>query len=463
MKACKEKRIETPATSTEKNGPVVQAKLTAGAPGTLHEKEADTIANKVMRMPGESFVQRKCAHCEEEDKQLQRKTLPGGAIPTLQASGGNAGTVSDSLSARISSAQGSGSNMDKNTGSFMSSRFGADFSNVKIHTGNEATQMNRSLNAKAFTVGSDIYFNEGQYQPGSDSGKQLLAHELVHTLQQGKGNVQRQVQRWTISGNTATSDSEDDTLGGLAIKAGGHFNDWKCIKPLSMKTATMSKPPAKFNDHYELYVQNGDTFDVSNITATTGGSMSVYLFDDSTEKMHGDLAKLFYPGSVSSLGVDSDLDSNSSSGSSPISSLVIMGHAGGGSMWGNASTFIPKGLDPEDPAPSHTLASVGLFPRRCWLTRNATVRSVGCDSETFGKDFAAAYLRDGANIVTTTKSIRPKCSAPNYVASTDTCTLFDGLDFAASPSRTARMLEGPFWSVGAFHGGTYWKTIKGKL
>lgn len=74
--------------------------------------------------------------------------------------------------------------MDDNTQTFMQSRFGADFSDVKIHTGGEAIQMNRELNAKAFTQGNDIYFNEGQYNPDSTDGKYLLAHELTHTLQQ---------------------------------------------------------------------------------------------------------------------------------------------------------------------------------------------------------------------------------------------------------------------------------------
>jgi hypothetical protein len=59
---------------------------------------------------------------------------------------------------KISSSQGNGSSMDSNTHSFMSSRFGNDFSNVKIHSDREAVQMNRELNAKAFTTGNDIYF-----------------------------------------------------------------------------------------------------------------------------------------------------------------------------------------------------------------------------------------------------------------------------------------------------------------
>jgi hypothetical protein len=71
----------------------------------------------------------------------------------------------------------------------MSNRFGVDFSQVKIHTDNEAVQMNRELNANAFTNGSDVYFNEGKYQPGSDQGKKLLAHELTHVTQQRAGHI----------------------------------------------------------------------------------------------------------------------------------------------------------------------------------------------------------------------------------------------------------------------------------
>ena len=77
--------------------------------------------------------------------------------------------------------------MPGSTKSFMESRFGTDFSDVRIHTGDYATQMSGELNAQAFTVGSDIYFNRGKYSPESDHGRHLLAHELTHTIQQGTG------------------------------------------------------------------------------------------------------------------------------------------------------------------------------------------------------------------------------------------------------------------------------------
>ena len=68
---------------------------------------------------------------------------------------------------------------------------GADFSGVKVHTDTKADALNRSLSAKAFTTGSDIFFSQGAYQPGSSSGKQLLAHELTHVVQQGSARLNK--------------------------------------------------------------------------------------------------------------------------------------------------------------------------------------------------------------------------------------------------------------------------------
>ena len=75
----------------------------------------------------------------------------------------------------------------------MSNAFGTDFSSVRVHTGSNAVQMNQGLNARAFTHGSDVYFNKGEYSPNSSNGKSLLAHELTHVVQQGgaRNKVQR--------------------------------------------------------------------------------------------------------------------------------------------------------------------------------------------------------------------------------------------------------------------------------
>ncbi|HIH86659.1 MAG TPA: DUF4157 domain-containing protein, partial [Methanosarcinales archaeon] len=66
-------------------------------------------------------------------------------------------------------------------------RFGADFSQVKVHTGEQAAESSRAVNAKAYTIGNDIVFQEGQYAPGTGVGQRLMAHELTHVVQQTRG------------------------------------------------------------------------------------------------------------------------------------------------------------------------------------------------------------------------------------------------------------------------------------
>jgi len=153
----------------------IQRKLTVGAPDDPLEDEADQMADKVMRMPEPSFVQRKCTACEEED----RVRLKPQSFAQAKAE-----PVSASVSQQINESRGNGSPLPEQTQSFMESRFNTSFGDVRIHTGDHAVQLSRDLNAQAFAVGNDIYFNEGKFEPQSESGKHLLAHELTHTVQQ---------------------------------------------------------------------------------------------------------------------------------------------------------------------------------------------------------------------------------------------------------------------------------------
>ena len=81
-----------------------------------------------------------------------------------------------------------GQPLDQATRTFMEPRFGYDFSNVRIHTDEEAVQSAAAIRAKAYTSGMQIAFNAGQYQPQTHAGRRLLAHELAHVLQQGAGD-----------------------------------------------------------------------------------------------------------------------------------------------------------------------------------------------------------------------------------------------------------------------------------
>ncbi|MBB4804826.1 hypothetical protein HNP38_000098 [Chryseobacterium defluvii] len=196
--------------------PAIQKKLSVGSADDSYEAEADRVADQVMKMQGSSsqpahtgaLLQRKCAACEQEEK-LQMKPLTESITPLIQRSSSESGGVApDPMESQINSGKGGGNRMDAETESFMESRFSADFSNVKIHTGNEAVQMSRELSAQAFTVGNDIYFNEGKYDPNSDHGKHLLAHELTHTIQQGnriQAKSEHRIQRYLEGNGTAGS------------------------------------------------------------------------------------------------------------------------------------------------------------------------------------------------------------------------------------------------------------------
>lgn len=286
-----EQRHEGP----EGSGPLqIQCKLSIGAADDPLEREADAVAERVMRMPDhvmrsrpftdepdpqlqrnadviQPFIihkanghspaesasnrqtpmqwspalQKKCAACEEEDKDtLRRKPLSPEAeaqdlpavatsgaerpvatsaeqpqtalkaaplaapknMPTPADSGGSLqleleleekyGEISmkafdgfspeppDDIEGRLNQAKGSGYSLPDGVRAFMEQSIGADFSAVKIHNDADAAGMSQALNAHAFTHGSDIYFNSGRYAPSTSDGMQLLAHELTHTVQQ---------------------------------------------------------------------------------------------------------------------------------------------------------------------------------------------------------------------------------------------------------------------------------------
>src|SRR2546430_16063002 len=122
------------------------------------------------------------------------EALTPAAVMHLKRPAGNA-TVSAALEeqepSRVKNVVGSGggSPLDSDTKGFMESRMGADFSDVRVHTDAKASESARSVQAHAYTVGSDVVFQSGQYTPENDSGKRTLAHELTHVVQQRSGPV----------------------------------------------------------------------------------------------------------------------------------------------------------------------------------------------------------------------------------------------------------------------------------
>ena len=205
----------------------LQAKLKIGQPGDKYEQEADRVADAVMRMP-EPRVQRQFEPEEEEEELIQTKVAVEQISPLVQrqieeeeeeepiqtklispehpilqrqeeieeqneplmTKGVSSGTqqVRNDLHNRLSQSKGGGKPLADADRNFMESRFGVDFSGVRLHTDSNAVQMSRELDAQAFTHGRDMYFGAGRYNPGTSSGKRLLVHELTHVVQQGQND-----------------------------------------------------------------------------------------------------------------------------------------------------------------------------------------------------------------------------------------------------------------------------------
>ena len=158
----------------------IQAKLVVGQPGDKYEQEADRVADAVMRMP-DPRVQRPVEPEKEEEEKIRTKQLPSqtlGIVPDVETS--------------INSIRGGGQPLPESTRAFFEPRFDYDFSQVRVHTDAKADALNRSLNARAFTAGQDLFFQQGDYNPSSSGGRKLLAHELTHVVQQTERQLQRQ-------------------------------------------------------------------------------------------------------------------------------------------------------------------------------------------------------------------------------------------------------------------------------
>ena len=109
---------------------------------------------------------------------LQAKPLAQRQVPL----GG--GAVDREAENTIQQAKGGGQALPENVRSSMEGAFGADFSGVRVHSDTQADALNSSMSARAFTTGKDIFIRQGEYNPGSSSGQELLAHELTHVVQQ---------------------------------------------------------------------------------------------------------------------------------------------------------------------------------------------------------------------------------------------------------------------------------------
>ena len=160
-------------------------KLEVGGTEDPEEKEADDVADRVMRKPVSGFGGGACTctpggvMCEECQSAKVR----------VRRSASKAGGVSDAPSSVHRALATSGGQLDASVRTDMEARFGRDFGNVRIHTDQSAAELAGAIDAHAYTAGSHIVFGQGQYAPRSDTGRRLLAHELAHVVQQATGAV----------------------------------------------------------------------------------------------------------------------------------------------------------------------------------------------------------------------------------------------------------------------------------
>lgn len=153
----------------------IQAALSVSQPGDPKEREAEQVAEQVMRIAGAEQVS------DSPDRvEVSRKAMSGGS------------TVEGKAKDQIESIKGGGKPLSPSTRSYFEPRFGRDFSDVRVHTGQQADKAARSINAEAFTHGTDVVFRSGAYDPDSDRGRGLIAHELAHVVQQGAAALVRE-------------------------------------------------------------------------------------------------------------------------------------------------------------------------------------------------------------------------------------------------------------------------------
>lgn len=220
------------ARAADKQAPgYLQAKMKVSQPGDAHEQQADQVAERVSRAakpagsPAKDSVQRAtlqpgqdvgdpqqtlCRKPAAEDKNpestLSRKPDEKLAKkaddklnkkadkPNLQAKG-DVPQIDQATEERIDNMRGKGEPLPEAVKVDLQQQLQADFSSVRIHNNGEAAALAAGINARAFTVGNDIFFGTGEYAPDSAEGRKLLAHELTHVVQQNGtiGLVQREV------------------------------------------------------------------------------------------------------------------------------------------------------------------------------------------------------------------------------------------------------------------------------
>lgn len=225
----------------------IQARLAVGPATDRFEQEAEHIAH-VVTAPGAGstaapavtvtpLLQRAATH---HGKLLDDETKP------LQRRGGGLGEVPAAVASSSAEDRAGGEPLPAATRAFFDSRFGYDFSDVRVHTDSHAALAAAALDAEAFTVGQHVFFGAGRYQPESLTGRHLIAHELTHTIQQDgdRGRVAARVQRAVRPISSAPRQVQRSWLGDkLAGLLGGVRELAKKVPGYELLTVVLNHDP----------------------------------------------------------------------------------------------------------------------------------------------------------------------------------------------------------------------------
>ena len=187
--AAKEHGVVNPFVYQERRFPI-QRKLAIGVVDDPFESEANSIAEQVItvskrvdpiRETGQAGIRRKCA-CEGSDVECAECRKEREKIIQRKAADTTTSIEAPPIVHQVLSSPGRP--LDPGTRGFFESRFGFDFSQVRVHTGKKAEESAAAVNAVAYTVGPNVVFGTGRYLPSTSEGKRLMAHELTHVVQQ---------------------------------------------------------------------------------------------------------------------------------------------------------------------------------------------------------------------------------------------------------------------------------------
>ncbi len=254
------------------------------------QKKEDKKEEKLMKKEEKEDLSSE-ASAKEEDK-LQKKEAAG--------SSASQGTVSG----YISSLSSKGNPLPAQANQFFSSRMGYDFSHVKVHTDKEAATSAKEVNAKAYTIGNHVVFNEGQYNTESGDGKKLMAHELVHVIQQDKvsNSIKRKVE---FKSSSAVSDIDLAANYVTGVKSGTHSSHSGITKPYMNGIDLITTAGNHFNipaDGDLSTTKSTSTSGDNYITTVTKEPVNTFTY-----KMHIPAVKKVWSTSVNANSIKSQL------------------------------------------------------------------------------------------------------------------------------------------------------------